>query len=339
MNDGESASICEYYPDKKKRNTINGRYQQYHADTRNEGKKTSKRTSEESRNTFEDDTPYSGATSTTQFTTRNSTNTEMGENYYNGSRNNELNDGTTSSRRDKSSESYNQGGSNYDANPYSNINPEPYHPFPQDNHSKSWYPEEHYGAAIASNDQAKSKPNSTMLKFNNHHEHHTDHRDDHDPAATGNTSSSVTSPTCYNATKQSGAVTNDCRSEKDNHRPQHHQEQKQQQPYGHYNHHAPPPLTPAILPLVNSLHTTCLEILKTIITAMRQRMLIVLPMDIGMTNVLLGGMQTSSLSRISTSTKTIATSTNNSINSMLLITTTIVLRIPTTRTTMTIILQ
>ena len=238
MNDGESASICEYYPDKKKRNTINGRYQQYHADTRNEGKKTSKRTSEESRNTFEDDTPYSGATSTTQFTTRNSTNTEMGENDYNGSRKNDVNDGTTS-RSDKSSGSYNQG-SNYDANPYSNINPEPYHPFPQENRNKSWCPEL-FGAAIASNDQAKSKPNSTMLKFNNHHEHHTDHRDDHDRAATGNTSSSVTSPTCYDATKQSGAVTNDCRSEKDNHRPHHHQEQKQQQPYGHYNYHAPPP--------------------------------------------------------------------------------------------------
>jgi hypothetical protein len=337
MNDGESASICEYYPDKKQRNTINGRYQQYHAETRNEGKKTSKRTSEESRNTFEDDTPYSGATtSNTQFTTRNSTNTEMGENYYNDSRKNDVNDGTTS-RRDKSSGSYNQA-SNYDANPYSNINPEPYHPFPQENRNKSWCPEL-FGAAIASNDQAKSNPNSTMLEFNNHHEHHTDHRDDHDRAATGNTSSSVTSPTCYDATKQSGAVTNDCRSEKDNHRPHHHQEQKQQQPYGHYNYHAPPPLTPAILPLVNSLHTTCLEILKTIITAMRQRMLIVLPMDIGMTNVLLRGMQTSSLSRISTSTKTIATSTNNSTNSMLLITTTIVLHIPTTCTTMTIIVH
>ena len=150
----------------------------------------------------------------------------------------ELNDGTTS-RRDKSSGSTH--ASNYDANPYSNINPEPYHPFPEENRtSKSWCPED-YGAAIASNDQAKSNPNSTMLEFNNHHEHHTDHRDDHDRAATGNTSSSVTSPTCYDATKQSGAVTNDCRSEKDNHRPHHHQEQKQQQPYGHYNYHAPPP--------------------------------------------------------------------------------------------------
>lgn len=150
----------------------------------------------------------------------------------------ELNDGTTS-RRDKSSGSTH--ASNYDANPYSNINPEPYHPFPEENRtSKSWCPED-YGAAIASNDQAKSNPNSTMLEFNNHHEHHTDHRDDHDRAATGNTSSSVTSPTCYDATKQSGAVTNDCRSVKENHRHNHHQEQKQQQPYGHYNYHAPPP--------------------------------------------------------------------------------------------------
>ena len=241
MNDGESASICEYYPDKKKRNTINGRYQQYHADTRNEGKKTSKRTSEESRNTFEDDTPYSGATSTTQFTTRNSTNTEMGENYYNGSRNNELNDGTTSSRRDKSSESYNQGGSNYDANPYSNIDPEPYHRAEENRNNKSWCPED-YGAAIASNDPAKSNPtSSTMLTFNHHHEHHTDHRDDHNPAATGTTSPSITRPTCYDTAKQSGAVTNDCRSVKENHRPHHHQEQQQQQPYGHYNYHAPPP--------------------------------------------------------------------------------------------------
>ena len=197
MKNGEPASISDSSPN-----------QHYHADTRNEGKKTSKRTSEESRNTFEDDTPYSGATSTTQFTTRNSTNTEMGENYYNGSRNNELNDGTTSSRRDKSSESYNQGGSNYDANPYSNIDPEPYHRAEENCNNKSWCHED-YGAAIASNDPAKSNPtSSTMLPFNNHHEHHTVHRDDRNPAATGTTSPSVTRPTCYDAAKQSGAVTN-----------------------------------------------------------------------------------------------------------------------------------